>query len=382
MYAVDSMDRPAANVSSNGGPSYTLAMITRRLLGTLLVSALWLPKVARAEVEPLASATSTPAVAAGDGASTDRRKDESHPVFDGHAGIPILSTHVLHLNGTALGAYHAKQFSAGGSVGYSNFDLSGDDVTVNNSRASGNAFGSFVLLRPSNRLRFEGHGALGVSLYGSSFHVQATRRIGFSHDETSTMGRGTFGLALRWQPAELWAVNIGAAGGAQYEVHNYQRTDPQDQTSDESRTKTTARGQLQASVGFRAFPNVIAFRLRADASLFSITRDALFTGRAPPASTSSGATPGPGPGPTAGPGSGANPSTGTASPTTSTASQESSFLALEAGARLFVDVEKLSFFGFVPGICGGVDLFAMNSNQGSNSVVVPIVAVSVGHAAE
>jgi hypothetical protein len=190
---------------------------------------------------------------------------------------------------------------------------------------------------PAKELRFEGRLLVGAGYYDTT---RITTRMLL--DDTSVMGRGSLTAGVRYQTPRV-AAGAWLGGGVQYEDFKPSLTVDfygSKLTSTEG-TKVTPHAQLRVRFVHQTFPGILALRARVDSSLFAISRTRRIDN-------------------------------GTTAVYESTKARQ-----IDSSARIYIDGEFARFFGFLPHIGGGVDLFMLSSDEASKTTLVPIVQAGV-----
>lgn len=264
-------------------------------------------------------------------------------VLEANAGMPRLKSDEVRLVGdltlgwktTALGAI------ANGSVSY--YDFSSATGSTNVARYHGALEAWYLSGDERSSLRFTARLTGGVDYYDATYNPQSTGS-GYFHDEDSTLVRGLLMLGVRVQASNFF-LDLMGGGGAQYESYGYLNTDPKDPNVLSDTTGISARYSGRMLMRWRAWPQVLALRARAEGSMFTLTRD-LFTVSQinRPLSTSI---------------------------TTTSLSQT------ELSVRGFLDLDVAKFFGFVPSAWAGFDYVGMKDDAGDVQTTVPVFGLGI-----
>lgn len=259
---------------------------------------------------------------------------------DLNVGAVSLSDRGLNIAGDALLGYQGS--SVGGDVrgALYEYDLSDDSSILQISQREVQLEGWVAL--GSDAVQFEGR------LEGRYVYLDSTRFSSTSDflDETSNLARGLLLLGLRAQPSSGAALGVWLGAGYQYEDYSpllVSRTQSVILT-DESSSALVLEGRLRAQLA--VWPRYVALRIRGDGTRYSVSRQSetlLFA-------------------------AGGN----------SVIQTSDTSVVTEIHGRAFLDAEVARFFGFVPGLFGGLDYLSVDSSaDGAVSAVSPVFGAGV-----
>ncbi len=186
-------------------------------------------------------------------------------------------------------------------------------------------------------LRLDTRLLLGSGLYDTQLAAKDDEQP-FA-DETSILGRGSALIGLRAQGSR-YAIGLWAGGGAQLEAFNNFIVNPDSEQVARSidRTEVTGSADARLRLRYAAWPQVLVLRARVDLDFFTLstTRSEQFSGETSSAEVSQ----------------------------------------LELTARAFLDLDALRFFGFVPGLGGGLNYIRISGDV-EDTITIPVLTAGV-----
>jgi hypothetical protein len=264
-------------------------------------------------------------------------------LLDANASLPVLESEEVKLNGDVTLGYNGGSWGLVTRGSAFDYELTTKGGLTDTIRYDGEASGwGYVRIAPE--LRGEIRGLLGVSFYDTT-SVSAKASSLFV-DETSFMGRGEALVGLRWDASDTLAFSVQAGAGLQSESWDGNSLSTVSGAKvvyvDESRTPTTFRAEGRVRAEWRALPDVLAVRLRADLDNLAVSR-----------SDTTNTT-------IVGGGSGVSTTTGTS--VTSTRQTE-------IFTRLFFDIDALRVLELRPALHAGFNYVEVSSSNASAKVV-------------
>ncbi|MCB9609970.1 MAG: hypothetical protein H6716_25500 [Polyangiaceae bacterium] len=262
-----------------------------------------------------------------------------HFLLDLNLGAASLSDRGYTFAGDALLGYQVEAFGGDARGALYEYDLGDANSFLQISQREVGVEGWLGLGSP--QWTFE------ARIEGKYVYLDSTRLDpgGDFLDETSNLARGLLLLGLRAQPATTAAVGAWVGGGYQYEDYSplLVSTTQQVLLSDETRSTLVLEARLRAQLD--VWPRYLALRARADFVRYSVGRQTESTLLQP----------------------GSVQNSQSAEEVTTT----------ELHARGFLDIEAARFFGFVPGLFGGVDYLSIESDASSVSGTSPVFGAGV-----
>jgi hypothetical protein len=325
----------------------------------LLLLALATPRAARAD-DPAARAPRpedpAPATSSADplGATTAPRKDGF--ILDLNGGVPRLSLGGVNVVGDLAVGYQAPLGGVALAVALDAYDHVEGTAASDTRRLKINLDG--WLTPGSKTLRLELRPSLAIVDYATkAIDLGADRSI---FQENSLMVRIHAILGLRYTPDDDHALGVWLTGGLQGEGYESGKI------SESSRSGWRLSGGLNASLSgvaalrvksyWAILPGTISTRFLADASIFHITHadGSLELATRP------------------------TPGGGTTVFLANDAFHANQTTQVDLTSRLFVDIDRLGFLGFVPGLHLGLDLFVIEASGFSTTTsVVPLAGVGL-----
>lgn len=255
-------------------------------------------------------------------------------LMDLNLGAASLSDRGYTFAGDALLGYQVEAFGGDARGALYEYDLGDENSFLQISQREVQLEGWLGLGSP--RFKFE------ARLEGKYVYLDSTRLDpgGDFLDETSNLARGVLLVGLRGQPASTVALGAWVGGGYQYEDYSplLVSTTQQVLLSDETRSTAVLEARLRAQLD--VWPRYLALRARADFVRYSVGRQTESTLLQP----------------------GSVRDSQSAEDVTTT----------ELHARGFLDIDAARFFGFVPGLFGGVDYLSIESDTSSVSGTSPV----------
>jgi hypothetical protein len=254
-----------------------------------------------------------------------------------------LSPTIERLNGDVTTGYKGDRFGfhVHGETTYFSID-EGRSFSLTERYAGSVDLWGLVDVHPIVRLEPRLSG--GASYYGTmADEVTTTSNRQSNHD--SIFGRGIGSLGVRVQPSTR--VSIAASFGAGYQYEDYFRV--AQSSAGEQATSFDAASTLRYEARLRArvviVPDVVSFRALGDFDSFVTHRSDLAVTYSPGrASASEGAT---------------------------------EIAQTELFARGYLDADIARFFGFVPAVHGGANMFFLSSPSTSTAAVTPVFGIGV-----
>jgi len=260
-------------------------------------------------------------------------------LFDLDVGAVSLGDGNLRLAGSALAGYNAKRWGAvatGAGAVYDLTDADSQDETVYG-KATLETWYTAAADRP---LRFEGRFVGGMAVYDTD-RTEPAPGV-FWTTETSWLGRASLLAGIRYQITRF-AAGLWLGGGGQYEYY-----DPLVVAASSSTVTLTVnetvelKGDGRLRTHLNLIPRWLTVRVNADADYFRLTRAVTYY-----------------------------------SSTGQTATQAESARQLELHARGYLDAEVARFFGFVPGLTGGVNYLSLDDGAGTRTTAVPMFGAGI-----
>lgn len=256
--------------------------------------------------------------------------------FAVNAGVPSLQSGNLSGVGSAEVGYLMKNLGFEASGRLSAYDFQNKDIRTDNQAAQGKGEAWWVSGTPDEDVRFEIRAAGGGAYYDTTYKVRRSSSLPQNlDDETSWMGRGSLLVGLVVQPSSSFNLSFRGGAGGQYESYNAVSTTATNVIDDSDTFSFQANGRFRMRWSF--IPEAASLRLWADGSYFTLRRSTFVL-------ATSGAV--------------------------TTGSEE--FTQIEVVSRMFIDLDAVAFYGIVPGVFGGLDYFALSSNSGDTSTLVPV----------
>jgi hypothetical protein len=186
----------------------------------------------------------------------------------------------------------------------------------------------------------------GGAIYYGTLADDSTTTVNRQTNQDSIFGRGVGSLGVRVQPGARVALYASFGVGGQYEDYfRVVQTSRGDQgTVFNSATTVRYEARLRAQVAI--LPRILSFRARADLNAFDMRRSDQAV-------------------------------TFSLGKVTQAEQGVTDIAQLEIFARGFLDADVARFFGFVPAIHGGANVFMLSSNGAGTSAVVPVFGIGI-----
>lgn len=203
----------------------------------------------------------------------------------------------------------------------------------------------WALVALSDVVRLEPRISAGALYYGT-LADDATTSVDRQTNQDSIFGRGVASIGVRVQPGSRFAGALSVGAGGQYEdYYRVLQTSLGDQaTTFNSATTVRFEGRLRAQVSL--IPRILSLRVRADLNHFDMRR-------ADQAVTYS------------------------LGKVTAAEQGVTEISQTEIFARGFLDADIARFFGFVPAIHAGANVFIISSNGASANDTVPVFGIGI-----
>jgi hypothetical protein len=265
-------------------------------------------------------------------------------IFDIGAGVPVLTSKDMNVNGDLTLGYHFDHLGLMAYGALATYDVSTPDAYDEMTRMGGGA-DIWYASSANAPTRFELRARGELQIYDSTTVVVADGNS--LSDQTSMMVRGEMTAALRLEPPANWALGVWLGAGAQLESYNATRIGGVTvDVDDHDNTSVTATGRVRGE--WAIVPDYLALRLKIDGQYYRITRDSIGIR----ASTLS----------------------------TNVALLGERADQVDLTSRGYADIELLSFFGFVPGVFGGVDYTYRRSTTVDVGSYTPVFGAGVRRA--
>lgn len=269
-------------------------------------------------------------------------------VFDINAAPPInkrlAGSSELALNGDLTLGYNGDRFGIVGSGGAAYYELEQAGNSALTERYAG-TLDAWALFDIGKGVRLEPRLAGGAIYYGTlaSDSLAGTNR---QTNQDSIFGRGVASLGVRVQPGARVAFSLAAGAGGQYEDYfRVLQTSVGDQGT-VFNSAVTVRYEGRARLQVVLWPEVLSFRARADLQAFDMRRSdqavTFSVGRV-----------------------------------TQNQQGVTEISQIELFGRGFLDADIARFFGFVPSLHGGANVFSFSSNGVGSTVVVPVAGIGI-----
>lgn len=260
-------------------------------------------------------------------------------LLDVNGSVPKLSSgdgsFQQSLMGDLLTGYQTGAWGVLGRGSFSTYNQLADGVLTKNFHTDG-AVEAWRLVVDSQTLRVD----VRTSFEGAQYKADTIPQ-GQVLEDKSLMYRGAALAGLRYTPDERTALGVWGGGGFQWEVFDDLYSAPGLPVRTEKTTAPSYHFELRARAAYAVVPAYLTVRLRVDASAFGISRNHVSVDV------------------------GGN---------VVVTSQSSRASQIEAHARLFFDLDALSFAGFVPAVHGGLDVISLS---GASTTTVPSVGAGV-----
>lgn len=250
----------------------------------------------------------------------------------------------LSLNGDLTVGYNGDVVGFVAHADSSYYQIERDRNSALTERYAG-ALDLWVLIALSDVVRLEPRLSAGALYYGT-LADDATTSINRQTNQDSIFGRGVGSLGVRVQPGSRFAGGAAFGVGGQYEdYYRVIQTSLGDQgTVFNSATTVRFEGRLRAQVTL--VPRILSFRARGDFNFFDMRR-------ADQAVTFS------------------------LGKVTAAEQGVTDISQTEIFARAFLDADIARFFGFVPAIHAGANVFIISSNGQSTSDTIPVFGIGI-----
>jgi hypothetical protein len=263
-------------------------------------------------------------------------------IFELNGGIPQLGSGPTHVVGDTRLGYQGATFGVVVQGGVRYFDLSGNGVSTDNLDAHGSLDAWWRPGNKQDKARFELRLTGGVQ-YLDATTIDAppgTNKLTFG-DYDSLLIQGGLLVGVQLRPGERLTLGLRAGGGFQYETHDSTSVQAHQVTLDSPDT-ISLQGTVQLRLRWRLAPSIIALRLEGDGAYFRVSRDDF-------SFSSAGGV------------------------------QQSLTLTeqLSLQGRMFVDLDLLSFGGFVPSVFGSLESTIVSGLQATQTTTVPIVGLGL-----
>lgn len=248
------------------------------------------------------------------------------------------------LNGDLTAGYNGDRlgFVVHGDASYFDLSRSGNDALTERYAGNGDVWG---LLDVSPVVRLEPRFSGGVVYYGT-LASDATVTIPVQTNQDSIFGRAVASIGARVQPGARVAVYGSAGVGGQYEDYYRVVQTALGEQGTVFNAAVTARYEARLRAQVAIVPEIVSFRARADLNAFDMRRSDQAV-------------------------------TFSLGKITQAEQGITDITQLEVFARGFIDADIARFFGFVPAIHGGANVFMLSSNGASASAVVPVFGIGI-----
>jgi hypothetical protein len=189
--------------------------------------------------------------------------------------------------------------------------------------------------------RFSG----GVVYYGT-LADDTTTTVALQTNQDSIFGRAVGSLGARVQPGSRVALYASLGAGGQYEDYYRVVQTSLGEQGTVFDAATTVRFEARVRAQVAVVPRILSFRARADLNAFDMRRS-------DQAVTSS------------------------LGKVTQAEQGVTEIAQVEIFARGFIDADVARFFGFVPAVHGGANVFMLSSGGASTSTIVPVLGVGI-----
>jgi hypothetical protein len=265
-------------------------------------------------------------------------------LFELNGGLPGIDLANQKFVADASFGYATSRFGVVARGYVNTYDIRSSTLHDDYLHAGGALEGYWLSGSSNSAVRVEIRASLGADYYDTTSYPKQSALSAFV-DYDSRMGRGALFVGLRHgAPDDRFWIEALAGGGGQYEDPDTLRINAGGLRLSSTESITAhAAGRLRLRV--RVAPDIVSIRGWLDASYFRRSRDELSVVA----------------------------HAGALQATSTTAPQGQA----ELHARIALDGDIASFFGFVPAVFGGMDALSLGGEHETASMVVPIIGAGI-----